>query len=85
MVSAEQKDRITEAIAAEVRAKRGLRGISCDELADRADLSQPAMASIERAEREIEMSELYRICSVLDIEPSDLLQAAQNALRNDQA
>ena len=39
------------------------------------------MAKIERAEREIKMSELYRICGVLEVEPSDLLQAAQNALR----
>ncbi|UOT08170.1 helix-turn-helix domain-containing protein (plasmid) [Rhodococcus opacus] len=39
------------------------------------------MARIERAEREIGLSELYRICGVLDVEPSDLLQAAQDVLR----
>lgn len=80
-VSAEQTDRITEDIAAQVRAKRGLRNISCDELADRSGLSRPIMARIEQAEREIGMPELYKICGVLRVDPRDILQAAQDALR----
>lgn len=80
-VSADGTDRITTAIAAQVRAERGARNISCDELADRSGLDRPTMARIERAEREIAMPELYRMCGVLDIEPRHLLQAAQDALR----
>jgi transcriptional regulator with XRE-family HTH domain len=79
----ESSDRITQAIAAELRAARGRKNITRDELADRAGVGRSTVWRIEKAEREVKMSQLYALCEVLGVTPSTLLQAAQDALRDE--
>jgi transcriptional regulator with XRE-family HTH domain len=73
-------DRITQAIAAELRAARGRKNITRDELADRSGVSRSSVFRIENAEREVKMTQLYALCEALGVSPSALLQAAQEAL-----
>ena len=76
-------DRITQAIAAELRPARGRKNITRDELADRSGVSRSSVFRIENAEREVKMTQLYALCEAQGVSPSGLLQAAQDALKDD--
>lgn len=78
----ESADRITQAIAAELRAARGRKDITRDELADRSGVSRSSVWRYEKGEREVKVIDLYALCEVLGVSPSTILQAAQDSLGN---
>lgn len=57
----------------EVRRWRKLRGLSQEELAERADLVQHHVSRIETGEAEAGVLVLLRLCRALDVPPSELL------------
>lgn len=57
----------------EVRRYRKLRGLSQEELAERADLVQHHVSRIETGEAEAGILVLLRLCRALDVPPSELL------------
>lgn len=75
---------VRAAIAGEIRALRGRRGMSQTELRDRAGFSRSTMRRIESAERDVEIAELMAIASALGVTAADLLQAVQDSLEGKQ-
>lgn len=59
--------------AANVRLVRMARGISQEELADRASLDRTYISSIERRLRNLSIQNIQRLALALDIDPRDLL------------
>lgn len=76
-----ETERVTAAIAAELRAARARRGMTRDELAERAGVSRSAVFRIERGERVVRMDQLFQLAAALDADPADILQQAQIQLR----
>lgn len=50
-----------------LKAIRALRGVTQEELADRANVTQSAIAQFEAGKREIRTDTLRRICEALDV------------------
>lgn len=63
-----------------VRILRKRRGFSQDEFAAVADLHRTYVGGIERGERNPTLTTIYRIARALDVSPSELLLAAEEAL-----
>lgn len=50
-----------------LKAIRALRGVTQQELADRANVTQSAVAAFEAGQREIRTDTLRRLCEALDV------------------
>ena len=60
--------------AENLRRIRKATGLSQEDLADRAGLHRTYISSIERAERNISLENIFRLAEALDIAPGDLLK-----------
>lgn len=67
-----------------IRKRREARGLSQEELAERADLHRTYVSMVERAVRNISVDALSGIADALGLPPSQLLQQAER-LRNAKA
>lgn len=64
-----------EILAKNLRRYRNNTGLSQEELADRAGLHRTYISSVERAERNISLENIFLLAEALDIEPGELLKA----------
>ncbi len=76
--SGEERDLGSE-IGARVRQLRVEAGLSGVKLAEAADISQPFLSQLESGQSSVAIATLYRIAHALDVQPSDLLPAAEPA------
>lgn len=60
-------------LAQNLRRLRKLTGLSQEELANRAGLHRTYVSSVERAERNISLENLFLLAGALSVEPGDLL------------
>ena len=65
---------VLKALGERVREVRGERGLSQEEVGERADLHRNEIGVIERGETNISFINLLRICRALDVTPSELLK-----------
>jgi len=61
-----------------MRAIRKSTGLSQEELADRAGLHRTYISSIERAERNVSLENIFLLAQALDVEPGALLRPADD-------
>ncbi|MBI4967266.1 MAG: helix-turn-helix transcriptional regulator [Rhodospirillales bacterium] len=66
-----------EILARNLRRIRKSTGLSQEELADRAGLHRTYISSIERAERNISIENIFLLARALDVEPGDLIKAVK--------
>jgi transcriptional regulator with XRE-family HTH domain len=65
-------------LARNLRRLRKSTGLSQEELADRAGLHRTYISSIERAERNVSIENIFLLARALDVEPGDLLKPVQD-------
>ena len=65
---------IRETFAANMKSWRKLRGLSQEELADRAGIDRTYISSLERQVYGVSIDVLARIADALDVEPDELLK-----------
>lgn len=73
---------ITEAVAAELRARRAYLQMSIRELAAAAKLPHPTVSKSLNAKRVIDVEELGRMAHALGLAPDELMRSALENLRN---
>ena len=61
-------------LAQNLRRFRKSIGLSQEELADRAGLHRTYISSVERAERNISLENIFLLAEALGVEPGDLLK-----------
>lgn len=66
-----------QAVAAEVKALRGLIGISQEELAFRAGVHRTYIARLEVASTQPSLSVTFQLAEALAVEPEDLVKAVR--------
>ena len=66
-----------QAVAAEVKARRGLIGISQEELAFRAGVHRTYIARLEVASTQPSLSVTFQLAKALAVEPEDLVKAVR--------
>ena len=76
--------RIMEKLASVVESRRSELGYSQQTLAKRAGMSRTYISEVERAERNLSISSLFKLAAALDCEASELLQQAEAALRQEE-
>ena len=62
-----------EILAKNLREIRAKTGFSQEELADRAGLHRTYISSVERAERNISLENIFSLAKALGVTPADLL------------
>ena len=67
------RDKALKSFGARVRAKRGLLGISQEELADRCGLHRTYIGGVERGERNPTLLTMYRIAKALGVGIRELI------------
>jgi transcriptional regulator with XRE-family HTH domain len=65
---------LMQAFAAEVKARRRVRGVSQEELAHRSDVNRTFVAKVELAQNQPSLSVLYKLSMGLDVELPELLR-----------
>ena len=70
---------VTEYVAAELRAQRGRREITIDDLASRAGLSRSAVAAALKGRQAIAMEVFVALCRALDVDGAHLFAEAVRA------
>ena len=73
-----KQDNPKEILALNVRRIRKSTGLSQEELADRAGLHRTYISSIERAERNISLENIFLLAAALGVEPGDLLKPVKD-------
>lgn len=73
-----------EKLASVVEGRRAELGYSQQALAKKAGMSRTYISEVERAERNLSISSLFKLAEALDCEASALLQQAELALRQDE-
>lgn len=74
---------VLKALGDRVREVRAERGLSQEQVGERADLHRNEIGVIERGETNISFVNLLRICRALEITPSELLEPfASSWLKN---
>ncbi len=66
-------------LAENVRRLRLSAGISQEELASRADLHRTYISSIERAERNVTLENIFLLAKALGVTPATLVTPAENS------
>jgi transcriptional regulator with XRE-family HTH domain len=66
-----------EILAQNVRRIRNSTGLSQEVLADRAGLLRTYISSIERAERNVSLENIFLLAKALGVQPGDLLKPAK--------
>lgn len=67
-----------EIFAENIRRLRTSTGLSQEELADRAGLHRTYISSIERAERNVSLENIFLLAQALGVEAADLVTPAEN-------
>jgi transcriptional regulator with XRE-family HTH domain len=70
-------ENVLRAFAAEVKARRGVLGISQEELAFRAGMNRTFIAKMELAKNQPTLTSLFRLANGLETEAGELLAAVQ--------
>ncbi len=65
---------LMQAFAAEVKARRGVLGVSQEELAHRSDVNRTFVAKVELAQNQPSLSVLYKLSMGLEMELPELLR-----------
>ena len=65
-----------------VRSLRKRAGLSQEELADKSGLHRTYIGSVERGERNISLENIQALAGVLGLQPSELLNLAEEFIRN---
>lgn len=65
--------------AANVRRLRIAAGLSQEALAERADLHRTYVSSVERAERNVSLENIFRLAEALGVDPRELLAPDKKA------
>lgn len=65
--------------AANVRRLRVAAGLSQEALAERADLHRTYVSSVERAERNVSLENIFRLAEALGVDPRELLAPDKKA------
>jgi HTH-type transcriptional regulator/antitoxin HipB len=68
------RDELRRAVGARIRKARLARGLSQAELAEKMELSRPAIASIEAGRQGLLVDQLVAIAHLLDVDPEVLLK-----------
>ena len=76
------KTKLLTAFGSVVRVARKERGISQEELADRAGLHRTYIGMIERAEKNITLENINKLANALNISLLDLFQQVENAFKS---
>jgi transcriptional regulator with XRE-family HTH domain len=71
---ADNADQIQQRFGKNVRRIRHAAGLSQEELALRSGLDRSFVGQVERGERNISLTNIYRLATALKIEPSVLLE-----------
>ena len=64
-----------ETLSYNLRRLRASAGLSQEELADRAGLHRTYVSSVERAQRNVSLENIYRLASALGAAPGELLKS----------
>lgn len=75
-----ETDKIDRALGAELRGWRNKRGKSQEELASIANMDKKTVGRLERGERPMTMTQLYKLCQALDVKPSQLIDAVEREI-----
>ena len=65
---------LREVVAKNLRQLRTARGLSQEEVADRADINRNYVGMLERCEHAATVDMLEKIAGVLDVDPADLFR-----------
>jgi transcriptional regulator with XRE-family HTH domain len=65
---------LMQAFASEVKARRGVLGVSQEELAHRSDVNRTFVAKVELAQNQPSLSVLYKLSMGLEMELPELLR-----------
>jgi len=65
---------LREVVARNLRRLRNARGLSQEELADRADINRNYVGMLERSEHAATVDMLEKLADVLAVDPADLLR-----------
>ena len=65
---------LREVVATNLRRLRNARGLSQEELADRADVNRNYVGMLEREENAATIDMLEKLAAVLDVDPIELLR-----------
>ncbi|MEM7477064.1 MAG: helix-turn-helix transcriptional regulator [Planctomycetota bacterium] len=65
-----------QTLAQNLRRLRNATGLSQEELADRAGLHRTYISSVERAQRNVTLENIFALANALGVEPSELLALA---------
>ncbi len=68
---------LTQALAAEIRAERGARDLTQQDVYEAAGLSRSAYWHIETARRQPDAAQIEAICQALRVAPSELFRRAE--------
>ena len=72
--------KLREIVARNLRRLRHAKGISQEELADRAGINRNYVGMLEREEHAATIDMLEKLASVLDVDPIAFFETASNAL-----
>jgi predicted transcriptional regulator len=70
-----QDEHVLNAAAAEIKARRGLMGISQEELAHRAEVHRSFIARLEVAKTQPSLAVLVRIAAALETNAADMVRS----------
>lgn len=72
-----ETERINKAVGGELRALRSRRHWNQAELADAVGVDKKTIGRLERGERSMTIGQMYRICKVFGIKPSQLVGSVE--------
>lgn len=72
------------AVAAQLRAERAARGLTVDELADRAGIPRRTLMRLLNAQRALDVAHLAALASAVDLSVGELLARAEARLEDDE-
>ena len=79
-----QNPALLNALAAEIKARRGSLEISQDELAYRSGLSRTFLGKIEIAQNQPSLTALYKLAEGLQVAPDELIRSVSMRLRKEE-
>jgi transcriptional regulator with XRE-family HTH domain len=79
-----QNPALLRAFAAEIKARRGAKQVSQDELAYRCGLSRTFLGKIEIARNQPSLTALFKLAEGLEVSPDELLKSVKTRLRREQ-
>jgi transcriptional regulator with XRE-family HTH domain len=74
-------DTFNSAIAGELRAQRARISMTVDELVEKSGLSKSAVLYYLNEKRQIPVPAFFELCRALDVQPSELFEAAQKQVK----